>query len=116
MDRRSFIGTSLLTAAAGAYAAGAEAAKDPHVEWVSELKDVEKRWGNCVEGSEEDALLSRQYRLISERIYTTVARTPEGLNAQFACIMDDFGSSYFGEGIEYRAMKTVLDGLEALSV
>lgn len=93
MDRRQFIGTSLLAAVAGAYAAGAEAAQDPHIAWLKEWKGLRGKWGDFEDESpEEKALWKRQFEL-ADLIAETPPKTKAGLLAQLEWLDADFADN-----------------------
>lgn len=89
MDRRQFLGTSLLSAMAGAYAAGAEVAKDPHIQWLEEWKRTRLAIENAPDDTPEEDAAWQKYDELSRKLATEPTTTLEGLAAQLEYIEAD---------------------------
>lgn len=117
MDRRTFIGTSLVTAMAGAYASGAEAAKDPHIEWLAEWKAQRAAWIELSKLNDDaepeevhwDRMIDAEDRLISTR-----AETTEGAAAQVELLLKDADGEYL-DNRQTIALKNILTTLRRAS-
>jgi len=69
---------------------------DPHVEWSKNWQATRALWAGGVSDDESDALLNREDHW-AQLICGTVAKTPEGLAAQFEYFIKDLAPMYLSE-------------------
>ena len=69
---------------------------DPHVEWFKNWQELRALWAGGVSDDESDALLDREDHW-AQLICGTVAKTPEGLAAQFEYFIKDLAPMYLSE-------------------
>ena len=69
---------------------------DPHVEWFNNWQATRALWAGGVSDDESDALLEREDHW-ADLICGTVAKTPEGLAAQFEYFIKDLAPMYLSE-------------------
>ena len=69
---------------------------DPHVEWFKNWQELRALWAGGVSDDESDALIAREDHW-ADLICGTVAKTPEGLAAQFEYFIKDLAPMYLSE-------------------